>query len=176
MTRSPTRPVRSRGLAGLLLALLALTWAAASATAEEDAAEARKRALALQVMEVTGATAYGEHFAQGLVAPLRAHFPTVPEELWAEVEASFDPSQINERLIPIYTSSFDEQELAGLLEFYRSPLGRMMLERMPAVMEESMVAFNRWNLEKVYETIDALKEKGHEPVDLPRLPPRPEAP
>lgn len=177
MTRSAVPCTPRFGALCLFLALFGvLASAPGRAAAEEDAGDERKRALALEVMEVTGATAYGEEVARGLVAPLRPYFPTVSEELWKELAARFDVGEIVELSIPIYTRNFDEQELAELVEFYRSPLGRKVIDRMPIVMQESMVAFNRWNEEKLHEAIETLKQKGHEPVDLPPLPPRSEEP
>lgn len=148
--------------ASLTLALTLPAFAEEQADVESDG---RKRALALKVMEVTGATAQGEQVARSLLSPLRPYFPTVPEETWDELRLAFDVDQIVELSIPIYTRNFDEQELKDLVEFYQSPLGRKVIERMPLVMQESMMAFNNWNQQKLREVVEKLQSMGYQPVD-----------
>lgn len=42
--------------------------------------------------------------------------------------------------VQIYRESFTQDEIDGLLAFYRSPAGVAMIEKMPVVMNKSMVA------------------------------------
>jgi hypothetical protein len=147
--------------AGLIVGLVA-----SPAYADDGGSEERKRALALQVMEVTGATAAGSQVVDSLMAQIKPAYPTVPEELWVEVSSSFDVDEIIELSIPIYMRNFNESELAELVAFYQSSLGRKVIERMPVVMQESMLAFNGWNRAKAMEVIERLKAKGYEPSGI----------
>ena len=148
-----------------LLAVLLL--APAPPAVADDEAEARKRKLAVQVMEVTGATANQGMVADSMVAQLKPFFPTVPEETWSEVKLAFDAEQLVEMSIPIYMRNFDEAELEELVEFYQSSLGKKVIERMPVVMQESTMAFQAWNREKLTTAIEDLKARGYEPVQIP---------
>ena len=42
--------------------------------------------------------------------------------------------------IGLYQEAFDQAEIDGLVEFYRSPLGKSFVAKMPKVMERSMAA------------------------------------
>lgn len=164
------RSARTVSLAAVV-AVLVMTLAPPSVAADEDDVDTRKRALALEVMKVTGVTAQGKQLAQGLLAPIRPYFPTVPEETWDELVLAFDVDQIVEISIPIYMRNFDEKELAQLVEFYESPLGQKVIERMPLVMQESMVVVNNWQQQKLVEVVEQLRQKGYEPVEpAPRAP------
>jgi hypothetical protein len=127
-----------------------------------SAEEVRKRELALRVMKVTGATAQGDQVAYGLLAQLRPGYPGVPEEVWDELRSSFALEEIIALSLPIYTRNFSEDELRQLVEFYESPIGQKMIERMPAVMQESNVAFNEWNKAKYAEVMQKLQDRGYE--------------
>jgi hypothetical protein len=142
----------------------------------EGDVDARKRALALQVMEVTGVTSQGKQFAEGQLAPIRPYFPTVPAETWEEVGQAFDVDQIVELSIPIYMRNFDEKELEQLVAFYKSPLGEKVIERMPLVMQESMVVVENWRQQKLVQVVEQLRSKGYEPVDPEPHPAPPSAP
>ena len=44
--------------------------------------------------------------------------------------------KLEPELVSIYTSQFTERELAELIEFYESPLGKKMLDKLPEQQEE----------------------------------------
>ena len=130
---------------------------------EARADEKRREELALKVMELTGAADVGGQVAAGLLTQLRPMFPTVPEELWKELAEAFSSQEIIELSIPIYVKHFDEEELAALATFYESPLGTKVIQKMPVVMQESMLIGNEYRQRKATEIIDRLKAEGHEP-------------
>jgi len=45
---------------------------------------------------------------------------------------------LNEEYIKLYTDTFTEEELAGVIEFSKSPLGQKMAEKSPILMQKSM--------------------------------------
>jgi hypothetical protein len=51
-------------------------------------------------------------------------------------EMSWD--NLKDEYIHLYVSVFTQDELQGLVEFYKSPLGRKFLAKMPALMQESI--------------------------------------
>lgn len=66
---------------------------------------------------------------------------TVLERYTARANASLDKvigwDKLKPELVNMYTSNFTEAELKGLIEFYQSPLGRKVLERMPVLTAQS---------------------------------------
>jgi hypothetical protein len=42
------------------------------------------------------------------------------------------------RFLEIYQQTFTEEEVAGMLDFYRSPAGQAVIDKMPQVMERSL--------------------------------------
>lgn len=65
-----------------------------------------------------------EEYMQNVVAAMRE------EMSWEKME---DP------MIDIYLKHYTEEEIQDMLAFYRSDTGRSMVEKMPQVMNESMV-------------------------------------
>lgn len=47
-------------------------------------------------------------------------------------------SKLKPEYIRIYDETFTDEEISGMLAFYRTPVGQAMLEKMPAVMQKSM--------------------------------------
>jgi hypothetical protein len=70
-----------------------------------------------------------------------------------------------ELMAGIYARNFTADELRDVTAFYQTPTGRKMLEKLPALTQESMVAGQRFGqaLAKEFETRikDELRKKGH---------------
>lgn len=49
-------------------------------------------------------------------------------------------SKLEPMYVRIYRKTFTQEELEGILTFYRTPIGIAMIKKMPAVMQESMQA------------------------------------
>lgn len=47
-------------------------------------------------------------------------------------------SKAKPELVKIYTDTYTEEEIDGILAFYKSPAGKALLQKMPQVMQRSM--------------------------------------
>lgn len=147
----------------LTIALLVLG-IAGGAVAED--AERSDEQLALELLQVTGGADMARQAMQMMSVQMRPMFPTVPEALWSELLDSFDADELSELVVPIYLKHFSREELAGLLEFYRSPLGQRMIESMPLIMRESMAIGTAWGRQKAMEIIQRLEKEGYKPTEI----------
>lgn len=87
------------------------------------------------------------------------------QELLAEIERNVqDPGGLLDYIVSIYDSHFTHQEIRDWLLFYESPLGKKINSNMPSVMEESNLAYQRWNRNinpVLYEWLkERLKKEG----------------
>ncbi|OUY07406.1 DUF2059 domain-containing protein [Acinetobacter populi] len=48
---------------------------------------------------------------------------------WSEIEAD---------MIRIYANSFNQEEINGMINFYKTPVGQATIEKMPVVMQQSI--------------------------------------
>jgi uncharacterized protein len=55
----------------------------------------------------------------------------------AVLEKAVGWKQVKPQLIELYASSFSESELKDLIVFYQSPLGKKLMEKMPALSAQS---------------------------------------
>jgi hypothetical protein len=66
--------------------------------------------------------------------------------------------EIKDDYIGLYTDSFTERELHQLIQFYSTPLGRKVIEKMPILMEQSM-QLGQKKMMKIMPEIQALSEE-----------------
>ncbi|MDP4725970.1 MAG: DUF2059 domain-containing protein [Desulfobacterales bacterium] len=66
--------------------------------------------------------------------------------------------EIKNDYIGLYTDAFTEQELHQLIQFYSTPLGHKVIEKMPVLMEQSM-QLGQKKMMKIMPEIQALSEE-----------------
>ena len=66
--------------------------------------------------------------------------------------------EIKNDYIKLYTDAFTEQELRQLIQFYSTPLGHKVVEKMPVLMEQSM-QLGQKKMMKIKPEIQALSEE-----------------
>ncbi|MBV8203002.1 MAG: DUF2059 domain-containing protein, partial [Acidobacteria bacterium] len=95
-------------------------------------------------MRLTGSAELGGQVMNQLLTNFRATMPNVPEQFWNDFAREAKPSDLLERIIPIYSRHFSEQDLDGLIVFYKTPLGQKVTHEMPATMMECMTVGQEW--------------------------------
>ena len=48
-------------------------------------------------------------------------------------------------MVPVYHNNFTHEEIKGLLQFYATPLGKKVIQTLPAVVQQSMAAGQNWS-------------------------------
>jgi hypothetical protein len=66
--------------------------------------------------------------------------------------------EIKNDYVGLYTDAFTEQELRQLIQFYSTPLGQKVVEKMPVLMEQSMQVGQK-KMMKIMPDIQALSEE-----------------
>ena len=75
----------------------------------------------------------------GLSEEEKPAFETYMKKVASLMEEEMNWEAIKEPMINIYLKHFSEEEVKGLIEFYKSDLGKSMIQKMPLIMQESML-------------------------------------
>ena len=132
----------------LLLSILGLALSVTAATAKTDAdkLELAVQLAALMDMDQMVGTMQNQMEAmmqQELAGTAECEDATAAITEFSQAVSTLTRKELsNEVFLPkvaeIYAEIFDADELQGMIDFYRTPLGRKMLARMPELMEKSM--------------------------------------
>lgn len=92
----------------------------------------------------------------------------VLETYQAKANAALDQAigwnKLKPDMIKLYTSTFSESELKDLVAFYQSPLGKKVLEKMPAVTQQS-AQLTQQSLEPAVPVVNKLLEDMTKELD-----------
>lgn len=114
-----------------------------------------------RMMEMTGAAKIGFQVMDQMMVHLKPLAPEVPESVWEEVVAGFDPDEMIELVIPIYERHFTHDEIKELIAFYESRLGKKLIEKLPHIMQESMSVGEQWGQDIAEKVIKKLEADGY---------------
>ena len=107
---------------------------------------------------------FAQRFAQANVPESKkALLETYQAKANAALESALGWDKIKPDLVKLYTSNFSEAELKGLIEFYQSPLGKKVMEKMPALSAES-AQMTQGRLEKAVPEVNKLLAEMMEKV------------
>jgi hypothetical protein len=137
----------------LILAVTTLIFLSFSVISCSADIEKNKIKLIDELLDITGAATIGEatsaSFIQYFTATIKQSTPdTDPRAL--ELLEEVTNEVVHEKLVvgrgfellthPIYDKYLTSEELAGLIKFYKTPLGQKIIRVMPAIMQESAQA------------------------------------
>ncbi|MEM8963437.1 MAG: DUF2059 domain-containing protein [Acidobacteriota bacterium] len=137
-----------------LVLVLVLVLPALSAADQKPAED-----MARELLEISGSGELGVQMMHQMFDSYKASMPNVPAEFWDEVMNEVDASQLVELVVPIYVKHLTQEEMEAAIAFYKTPAGKAMLEKMPVIMQESMVAGQAWGQEINAQVQTRLKEK-----------------
>jgi uncharacterized protein len=146
----------------------AATQAPAKAAPQSSKVDSQKEARIRELMDVTGAKNLGQQLIEAGMEQFRSSVqdsqPNNPrakqfvDAFVSGFQKHFDVNTLNERVIPIYDKYLTTDDLKGLLDYYRSPLGQRMLKTLPELTRESQAAGFALGQKAAQETMEDLKK------------------
>ena len=145
-----------------------LLWCASPVRADEASKSAKAEEL-LQLAQGDQMMKMMEPMMKGMMAQADKNIPAeqraklgeMQEKIMALVAASL--TKAKPALVKVYTDTYTEEEIDGILAFYKSPAGKALLQKMPEVMQRSMPVMMQMmgDLQPEIKTMmEGLKEKS----------------
>jgi len=122
------------------------------------------RSSLMKLIQISGSeTAYKGAVLQ-MISMFKQQQSNVPEEFWNELSAEMNrdvTNQLLNLLVPVYQKHLTEQDILGVVAFYKTPVGKKFAEKTPLITQESMIAGQAWGKEIGLKIVQKLKEKGY---------------
>jgi hypothetical protein len=131
-------------------------------------------AAAKEIMEIKGGLKMFEPIVVGVIEQhknimLQAN-PLLSRDLnevtnKLRIELAPRRAELDADVIRIYAQAFTEQELRELLAFYKSPLGKKLVDQEPKILDNSMSRATEWADKLAQEVVQKIRaemrKKGH---------------
>jgi len=100
-----------------------------------------------------------QQFAQmGVPEDLQSILKRHQERLFVVLEETLDLQTMKRDFVSIYVDTFTEDELKGVVAFYKTPVGQAFLDKMPLLMSRSMQASQK-RMPEIFEKMKVITAK-----------------
>jgi hypothetical protein len=113
------------------------------------------------LLEMTGSGKLGVQVMENMVITFKKSAPKVPNDFWDEFMKDVKPETLIELIIPIYAKYYTDEDVIQLIDFYRTPLGKKVIEKMPLISQESYTIGAEWGKKLGEQAVKKLTEKGY---------------
>ncbi len=113
-----------------------------------------------ELMKLSGAGNLGETFAKNMLKAFKDIYPNVETSVWDEFAKEIKGEEMVNLVIPIYAKYFTEEDMKDMIAFYKSPVGKKLVEKQPLIVQESMQAGQVLGREIGERVTKKLQEKG----------------
>ncbi|MBE9063129.1 DUF2059 domain-containing protein [cf. Phormidesmis sp. LEGE 11477] len=122
-----------------------------------------------ELLTITNSEALNLQMMESMVSQFREHVPNIPDEWWDRFLEKIDYEELNRLIIPIYAQHFTIEDLDAIIAFYRTPAGQAVIEKMPMVLQDSLLVGQHWGMGIAQEIIEELEAEGYAVPDEPFL-------
>lgn len=88
----------------------------------------------------------------------RPIFEKYQRKMFEEMKSELSYKNMKEDYITIYTNTYSEKELRDIIAFYKTPTGKVFLEKMPKLIQESM-AITQKKLPRLMQRLKQIDEE-----------------
>ena len=113
------------------------------------------------LLDMMGAGKIGVQVMENMLVTFKKSIPNVPNEVWDEFMKEVKPETLIDLIIPIYAKHYTDEDVIQLIDFYRTPLGKKVIEKMPLISQESYLVGAEWGKKLGEQAVRKLKEKGY---------------
>src|SRR6476659_8522980 len=137
----------------LAIAIAALAIAAITAPTRAQAPDPARLAAAKDMMEASRVDKQFEQVIPLLLDRLKESFRTIAPDKRGVIDGVFEQMQskfisrrgeLLDEIAVLYAQRLEAAEMKAVAEFYRSPVGAKLIEAQPQIMQQSMMAGQRW--------------------------------
>ena len=145
----------------LLLTALFIIIASSCSFAQNNASY---RSSLKQLMQLSGAEGTYKGVISQMITLFKQQQPSVPAAFWDEFSLEMNKvaiDQVVDLILPAYQKHLTEEEIKGVIAFYKTPVGKKYASKTPVITQESMIAGQVWGKTLGEKVIKRLREKGY---------------
>ncbi|MCS3868186.1 hypothetical protein J3D55_001102 [Chryseobacterium ginsenosidimutans] len=111
-----------------------------------------------ELISLSGIFPLSKEVEKDVISNYKKKYSHVPESAWEPIEKKISVDELVNKVVEIYGNKFSEKEIEQLLIFYKSDVGKKVIQNSPSIMTEIQNASNSWGV-KVMEIINGDLEK-----------------
>ncbi len=111
-----------------------------------------------QVWDQIGSMVDQQFQQMGAPEEYRPVYKKYTDKMFKVLEAELSLENMRDDMISMYVNTYTESEIRAISEFYKSPAGKALLEKMPKLLQESM-AMTQKKMPQIMQKIQAISQE-----------------
>lgn len=111
-----------------------------------------------ELISLSGTFTLSKTVEKELIARYKKKYDKVPNSAWKSIEPKVKIDELINEVVNIYGSQFTEKEIDQLLIFYKSDLGKKVIQNSPNIMTQIQASSSNWGT-KITNIINGDLEK-----------------
>ena len=124
-------------------------------------AQDNKEKLIKEMLELSGASKMALQTMELMVSSFKKQMPSVANDFWNEFMKEANADELTNMIVPVYAKHYTEDELKELIAFYKTPIGKKMVEKLPQIAQESYGIGEQWGKALGEKVAAKLKAAGY---------------
>ncbi len=120
-----------------------------------------KEKLIKEMLELSGASKMAHQTMELMIASFKKQMPAVENDFWDEFMKEAKTDDLITMITPVYAKHFTESEVKELIAFYKTPIGKKMVEKLPVISQESYGIGEAWGKALGEKVSNKLKAAGY---------------
>lgn len=111
-----------------------------------------------ELISLSGTFTLSKKIESEVISRYRKKYDNVPDSVWKSIEPQIKIDELINEVAEIYGKNFTEKEIDQLLIFYKSDLGKKLIQNTPNIMTQIQTSSSNWG-NKVHNLINGELEK-----------------
>lgn len=120
-----------------------------------------KEKLVKEMLELSGAGKMAFQTMEMMISSYKKQMPDVKTDFWDEFMKEAQTGDLITMIAPVYAKHFTEDEIKELIAFYKTPVGKKLVEKLPAISQESYSIGETWGKALGEKVMARLKAAGY---------------
>ena len=115
----------------------------------------------LTLLKMTGTDKLAEQVMDAMIPQFRQLVPEIPTAFWDRFREKLDVEDLLDACIPAYDRYYSHEEIKQLIEFYKTPLGKRVVEITPLLTQDTMAIGQKWGEKLGQDIVNELVKEGY---------------
>ncbi len=140
---------------------ITLSFLAFSLTVFSQNTDKEYESLVYKLLDQSGSSVIATQLMDQMIDTYKSSNTNVPDEFWESFKNQFDIQSLQSKLIPVYAKHYTKDDLKEIIKFYKSDLGKKIIEKTPLISQESYDIGAGWGKEITEKVIEKMKAAGY---------------
>ena len=129
-----------------------------------------KQAKIKEFISLNGSFPLSKEVEKKLILDYKKKYSNIPESAWSVIEKKVNVDDLINKVVDIYGSRFNENEIDQLLVFYKSDLGKKLIQNSSYLISEIQTASSDWGMNVTKTINNDLEKMGYLESPPPPMP------